>query len=213
MKPRVIGVAVICATLLLACFISTQSVLAQDQNAPAKKNIETNLDTYLYLIVATNQEVPDEKMPAALEPVVKQLRGTLPFKNYRVSATLINRVKNEGRLNLKWIGGPLVGTAPPSDQTPTFNEFRVNIVRLVTNAEGQQVVHMEGFAFGARVPIKTGAAVASNASTAPIIHYDSTGLNTDISMREGEAVVVGTLNVGPSGEAIILVMSAKRTMR
>ena len=213
MKPRVIGIAVVCATLLLACFISTQSVLAQDQDAPAKKNIETNLDTYLYLIVATNQEVPDEKMPAALEPVVRQLRGTLPFKNYRVSATLINRVKNEGRLNLKWIGGPLVGTAPPSDQTPTFNEFRVNIVRLVTNAEGQQMVHMEGFAFGARVPIKIGGAVASNTSTAPIVNYESTGLNTDISMREGEAVVVGTLNVGPSGEAIILVMSAKRTMR
>ena len=212
MKPRVIGVAVVCATLLLACFISTQSVLAQDQDAPAKKNIETNLDTYLYLIVATNQEVPDEKMPAALEPVVRQLRSTLPFKNYRVSATLINRVKNEGRLNLKWIGGPLVGTAPPSDQTPTFNEFRVNIVRWVTNAEGQQMVHMEGFAFGARIPIKIGGAVAST-STAPIVNYESTGLNTDISMREGEAVVVGTLNVGPSGEAIILVMSAKRTMR
>jgi hypothetical protein len=43
---------------------------------------------------------------------------------------------------------------------------------------------------------------------APIINYESTGLNTDISMREGEPVVVGTLNIGPSGDAIILVMSA-----
>jgi hypothetical protein len=30
-------------------------------------------------------------------------------------------------------------------------------------------------------------------------------------MREGEPVIVGTLNVGPSGDAIILVVSAKRT--
>jgi hypothetical protein len=32
-------------------------------------------------------------------------------------------------------------------------------------------------------------------------------------MREGEAVIVGTLNVGPSGDAIILVISARRTMK
>jgi hypothetical protein len=32
-------------------------------------------------------------------------------------------------------------------------------------------------------------------------------------MREGEPVVVGTLNVGPSGDAIILVVSAKRTTK
>ena len=54
--------------------------------------------------------------------------------------------------------------------------------------------------------------MASNGpTTAPIINYESTGLNTDISMREGEPVVVGTLNVGPSGDAIILVISAKQT--
>jgi hypothetical protein len=60
---------------------------------------ETNLDTQLYLIVGTNQDVDDAKLPASLDPVVKQLRATLPFKNYRLAATLINRVKNEGRLD------------------------------------------------------------------------------------------------------------------
>jgi hypothetical protein len=52
-----------------------------------------------------------------------------------------------------------------------------------------------------------------NAAAAPIINYESTGLNTDISMREGEPVIVGTLNVGPSGDAIILVMLARRTSK
>jgi hypothetical protein len=81
------------------------------------------------------------------------------------------------------------------------------------DAAGQHIVRMEGFGFGVRIPIITGSTVASNGPMAPIINYESTGLNTDISMREGEAVVVGTLNVGPSGDAIILVMSAKRTNR
>ena len=73
-------------------------------------------------------------------------------------------------------------------------------------------MRMDGFGFGTRIPIQTVTTLASNGPRmAPIINYESTGLNTDISMREGEPVIVGTLNVGPSGDAIILVMSAKRT--
>lgn len=210
------------ATLLLSIFmtgagVSSQQVFAQSASADSQaaaqteKEDETNLDTQLYLLVATNQDVDDAKLPAALDPVVKQLRASLPFKNYRLAATLINRVKNNGRLNLKWIGGPLGVSNAPSIN-PSFNEFKVVGVKLVTDAAGQSVVRMEGFSFGARIPIQTGTALASNApATAPIINYESTGLNTDISMREGEPVVVGTLHVGPSGDAIILVVSAKRS--
>ncbi len=191
---------------------SSTAATAEAQSEKIEKGEQddnVNLDTQLYLLVATNQEVPDAKLPTALDPLVKQLRSSLPFKNYRLAATLINRVKNNGRLNLKWIGGPLGVTAEPSIN-PSFNEFKVNTVRVGTDAAGQAMVRMEGFGFGARIPIQT-AAVASNAPSPAVFNYESTGLNTDISMREGEAVVVGTLHVGPSGDAIILVISAKRT--
>ena len=52
---------------------------------------------------------------------------------------------------------------------------------------------------------------SANGTVAPSVSYESTGVATDISMRESEPVIVGTLNVGPSGDAIILVVSAKRT--
>lgn len=208
-------------TLVLAVLVLTigsvgSQVMAQSESSGSSNQAnsqedETNLDTQLYLIVATNQELSNEKLPAALDPVLKQLRASLPFKNYRVSATLINRVKNNGRLNLKWIGGPLLGTAAATSQTPSFNDFRVNHVRLAKDASGKTVVRMEGFGFGARIPIQSGTAIAANGPAAPIINYENTGLNTDFSMHEGEPVIVGTLNVGPSGDAIILVMSAKRT--
>ena len=188
-------------------FAQTSAIASQSE----KQEDETNLDTQLYLLVATNQDVEDTKLPATLEPLIKQLRPSLPFKNYRLAATLINRVKNEGRLSLKWIGGPMVVSAAGPISTPSFNEFKINGVKLITDAGGRQVVRMEGFSFGARIPIQTGTALASNAPAAPIINYETTGLSTDISMREGEPVVVGTLHVGPSGDAIILVMSAKRS--
>lgn len=202
------------AILFLGVATCSRQVFAQSSipSAPGEKqDDETNLDTQLYLLVATNQDVDDARLPSALETVVKQLRASLPFKNYRLAATLLNRVKNDGRLSLKWIGGPLVPSGAVSATTPSFNEFRINTLKLVQNGTGQQLVRMEGFGFGVRIPVVTASTVASNGPMAPIINYESTGLNTDISMREGEPVIVGTLNIGPSGDAIILVMSAKRT--
>ena len=210
-------------SIILSCLVlvlvasSSQRVLAQDDNKPSQstkaqtKDDETNLDTQLYLVVGTNQDVGDAKMPAALEGIIKQLRTSLPFKNYRLATTLINRVRGDGRLNLRWAGAPLMASAAATARTPSFNEFNVNRIKIVDDAEGHKVIRMEGFNFGARIPIETYSAVASNGNPTPIINYENTGLTTDISMREGEPVIVGTLNVGPSGDAIILVMSARRT--
>ena len=201
------------SALLLAVCLMAAGLSAKAQT-PQEPVDETNLDTQLYLIVGTNQEVDDSKLPASLDTVIKQLRATLPFKNYRLAATLINRVKNDGRLDLSWIGGPLASqSAAASPATPSFSQFKVRQVKLVRNSENQQIVQMLGFNFGARVPISTPGAIAANGSIAPIINYEPTGVATDISMREGEPVVVGTLNVGPSGDAIILIVSAKRTSK
>lgn len=225
-KENAMTLSKMLATSLLAglFFIAApgQRVLAQsaDQSTQSEtREDETNLDTQLYLLIATNQEVDDGKLPLALEPVMKQLRASLPFKNYRLGATLINRVKNNGRLNLKWLGAPLVGSTAGASKgtftefTPSFSDFRINLVKLSRDSAGQPVVRMEGFGFGSRIPIQTGTTLAANGSGAPIINYESTGLNTDISMRENEPVIVGTLNVGPSGDAIILVMTARRSSK
>lgn len=194
--------------LVLCAAICLNAQVAQDPTDDA------NLETQLFLIVGTNQDVQDTKMPAALEPIVKQLRATLPFKNYRLAATLINRVKNEGRLDLSWIGGPLASpTGAASNVTPSFSQFKVRQVKLVRNMENQQVVQMLGFNFGARVPIQTPGAIAANGAVAPTVAYENTGVSTDISMREAEPVIVGTLNIGPSGDALILVVSAKKTTK
>jgi len=197
------------AMLLVLCAAVCLNVqAAQDPTDDA------NLDTQLYLIVGTNQDVEDSKLPAALDGVVKQLRSALPFKNYRLAATLINRVKNEGRLDLSWIGGPLtMPTAAASSVTPSFSQFKVRQVKLLRNAENQQVVQMLGFNFGARIPIQTPGAIAASGAVALSVAYENTGVSTDISMRESEPVIVGTLNIGPSGDAIILVVSAKRTQK
>ena len=211
MKVQKVLGAMVVALLVALCIVSSSSTIrAQSTNQQAdNKEDETNLETQLFLIVGTNEAVADNKLPNSLDQVIKQLRATLPFKNYRLAATLINRVKNEGRLNLSFIGGPLA-TKSTLDN-PSFSQFNVRQVRLSRNSAGESVVQMVGFNFGTRVPITVGQVAAAGAF--PTINYENTGLQTDISIREGEPVIVGTLNVGPSGDAIILVVSAKRTSR
>jgi len=209
------SLATILFTLLFfGAVAGDRQVFAQStttDNQAVKQEDETNFNIQLYLLIGTNQDVDDAKLPVALEGVVRQLRAALPFKNYRVAVTLINRVENHGRLNLKWIGGPLVAGGAVSATTPSFQEFKVNKVTVVRNLANQQIVRLEGFGFSVRIPIVTTPNAVSSGPLAPMISYENTGLNTDISLREGESVVVGTLNMGPSGDAIILAMSAKST--
>lgn len=195
--------------IFLTLFLVCGSVQAQS----TQPDDEANLETHLYLLVGTNQDVADSKLPSSLDSVMKQLRATLPFKNYRLAATLINRVKNEGRLNLGWIGTPLVTTISPAQPT-TRSSFQLRQIKLVRNSEGQSIVQMTGFVFNASIPLQVNlAAVAANKPEPPIFNYEGTSLSTDVSMREGEPAIVGTLNIGPSGDAVILVVSAKRTSK
>jgi hypothetical protein len=214
MKVQKVPGVMVMVLLVALCLISSSATVRAQSAAPqaVAAQDETNLDTQLYLIIATNQPVDDAKLPPSLDPVIKQLRAALPFKNYRLAATLINRVKNAGRLDLSWIGGPLAsasGTSSPA--TPSFSQFKVRTVQLVKSETGEPVVQMDGFNFGVRIPIQTGPLAATGGI--PTTNYESTGLATDISIREGEPAIVGTLNIGPSGDAIILVVSAKRTSR
>src|SRR5437764_3020714 len=173
--------------LLILCTALCFGVQAQTTSTPqanTNKDEEVNLDTQLYLIVGTNQDVAESRLPAALDSVVRELRAALPFKNYRLAATLINRVKNGGRLELSWIGGPLASpSAAATASTPSFSQFKVRLVQIVRPSDGPPFVQMQGFNFGARFPVQTIGAVAANGAIAPAFNYQNTGLSTDISMR------------------------------
>ena len=203
--------------LCLILFAATPAVWCQSQSAAAQtRDDDVNLDTQLYLILATNREVDEGKIPPVLDPIVKRLRESLSFKHYTIAGTFLNRVKNNGRLDVSWVGSPFM--FPPAGVTaitnnPTFNNFGA-IVRLATDGSGNDIVRMSELRFGAQVPIITGQVTTSNASlgNAPVtqVTYQNIGLRTDISMREGLPVIAGTLNVGPQGDAIVVAISARR---
>ena len=209
--------AIVCAVVFGALVAVAPSTFAQDSNQQARtsaqKEEDVNLDTQLYLILATNRDVEDARMPSTLEPVMKRLHDSLPFKHYALAGTFLNRVRNTGRLEVSWVGGPLLLPASAATNNPSFSQFTAG-VKLSTDESGREVVRMNEFRFGARVPIVTSRATASNAAigetSIPVINYENIGLRTDISMREDVPIIAGTLNIGASGDAIVVVIAAKR---
>ena len=209
--------AIVFALLCTVTLITAQAALGQGSSEPARptvqKDDDANLEIQLYLILASNREVEDGKLPAALDPVVKRLRDSLPFKHYNLTGTFLNRVKNNGKLEISWVGGPFPIPGSPAQSNPSFSQF-TSTVRLAAGERGQEIVRLTEFRFGTRVPIITGQVGLTNAATGaagfPVINYEPVGLRTDLTMPEGSIVIAGTLTVGPSGDAIVVVVSAKR---
>ena len=203
---------IFCALLILAMAgFSAQQAFAQALPETAGDD-QKNLDLELYLIAGTTQ--PREgKIPASLDPVIKQLRETLPFRNYSLETTLVNRVRNGGNLSLSWFIGAHPSTST-SNRPPIFDEFSIAQLKLLPDGNGGQKVQLLRFSFGSRIPIQTSTNIAaSGTNSAPVYNYDYVGLKTDISVREGQPAVVGTLlNASSSGEALILVVLAKRAL-
>lgn len=211
---RVIFFAVCCMLLTMTAPVAFSQDATQPGRAAAAREDETNLDTQLYLILVTNRDSEDGRMPLALDSVMKRLHESLTFKHYSLAGTFLNRVRNGGRLDVSWVGGPFLIPANSMTSNPSFSQFTA-LVKFSADQAGLEVVRMNDFRFGSRVPIVTAPANATTASTSgmvlPAVNYEPIGLRTDISMREGMPVIAGTLNMGPSGDAIVVVVAARRS--
>jgi hypothetical protein len=206
-----------CLSFCLVAALSVRTAFSQESNqssrAAVQKDEEVNLDIQLYLILASNREVEETRLPIVLDPIVKQLRDSLAFKHYNLAATFLNRVKNRGKLDVSWIGGPFAIHGSPATSNPSFSQF-TSFVILDNDSSGHQIVQLNEFRFGTKVPIIVGQSMTTvasiNGGALSTINYEPVGLRTDLSLREGSTVIAGTLNVGPSGDALVVVISAKR---
>lgn len=198
---------VVCAGALTAA----QAQTAQS-NPPAARPAVVNYDVQLYLLVGSNQTSARGDVPQSAEAAVKQLRAVLPYKDYRLALTFLNRVQEGGRLEYSGVGGlPLAGTQVGSG-SPTFLQFSLGEIRTAANAAGQPVVQVSHLRFGLKVPVQTATVSGgeSNKSSYPVIQYQDTGISTQLSVREDVPTVVGTLPADKPDETFVLLMTIRR---
>lgn len=154
-----------------------------------KKNIEAT-----FQIMAATKEPNNEKLPADLAPVVKQLRSAFVFQGFRLVETLQLRAR-EGT------GSEASSALRGLDENAPTGSFMVKFLNSSLNSnEKPTVVRLDNLKFGARVPVVTKGGG---------YNFIETGVNTDIDVREGQTAVVGRANLDGKEGAFFMVVNVK----
>lgn len=200
-------------SFIVVCILMPANVsVAQEgssEPATASRPAEIDLDVQLHLIVASNAATDGTTLSAQLAPIARQLQSLLPFANYRLGATFLCRVKNGRPVQLKGVGRILFVTPIlESSVNPTFYEVTAGSVTMKTDASGNAAVQLSPFRFGLRIPLLM--AHPGPADQSQNVVYEPVGITTDVTIREGEPVVVGTMDAGRPNETLVVVLLVKR---
>src|SRR5262245_43452377 len=152
---------------------------------------QPDVELRMHVLIASNVEGVANQYPADIGDVIKQLQATLNYKSYSNVATVIQRVKvgsrNIGLNGIAEIPAKILEIDRP--QSANYN-FRAQSLGLATDGSGGSIIQLADQEFALNGP---------NVGQAQI--------KTDLNLRAGEKVVVGTATLGNKG--LILVLSAK----
>lgn len=193
-KPNFIFKA---TSVFVLCFLSSAISFAQTDARTAQ--VEPSYEVVLQVVVGSNETAQKNNLPANLSAVTRNLRNNFSFSNYNLSETYIGRVANTGSIEYKTLSDNF-GQAQNS-QTPSFLDWTLGSLRSATNGKGQNVIQIQPFRFGARVPVVTGGGV---------VNYESIGLNMrQVSLAESSPTLIGTLPTPKTGETIFLILTVR----
>ncbi|MDT7541582.1 MAG: hypothetical protein QOE33_1486 [Acidobacteriota bacterium] len=153
-----------------------------------------DIEMRIHVLIASNTESGMSPLPAELRDVVAQLQSTLSFKNYYLLTSLVQRTRDSQGYHPSYLkgGGSAEVSAAGAEKLIYNYAFEANSLALIPNSAGGASIQLGNFNFIISPPPGNGA---------------SAQIHSDVSMRDGEKVVVGT--TGLRDKAFILVMTAK----
>lgn len=144
-----------------------------------------NIELHMYILVGS-KSAGSQQFPAELRDVVEQLKMTLSHKNYELITSIVQRLKEntpsssgEGVLELTQ---PL--TVNGSTSLPYL--YQVNDVSLETGSTGEPVIQIGNFFFTTN-------------------DRNVVKMQTPLSLKAGEKVVVGTATVYDKSFIVVIV--------
>ena len=153
-----------------------------------------DVELTFHLIMAVMQEGAGPTLPHELDPVIKQLRGLFPYKDYKLLETTLLRTRPGESAQ----SSGLLPMLPPDGPKGTY---RIQIQRVTaTSEEKDTVVQLNHLAVNFKIPV--------HSSGNNFTFYDA-GLSTDLDIHENQKVVVGKANVDGSQDALVMVVTAK----
>lgn len=179
--------------VIFAIFLSFHAQAFAQENKDVKL-AEPSYEVVLQVLVASNAS-DNNQLPPQMANVVKKLKTTFPFTNYRLTATYLNRVENGGTIESR---GIIQETS--ASTTPTFQNWSLYGVKRVNDGSGQNLIQLGTFQFGTKFPIQMGQAVT----------YDDTGLKINrLNLSENTPTIIGTMNASKTNELIVLVLTVR----
>jgi hypothetical protein len=147
-----------------------------------------NIELHMHVLIASNAGGGSSDMPAELRDVLTQLRGTLNYRNYELTASIVQRITTTDRM-LQGSGTAEIPAAS-AGLTSIFMpyEYYLNNVSVQENAVGAPSVRISDFAFTATTD------------------KDRPRVQTALNLRDGEKVVVGTASI--RNRALVIVLTA-----
>ncbi len=149
-----------------------------------------NVELTVYL-VSGNSHDPTDDLPKDLTATAKQLHGVFAYKSYRVLQSFVMRDRENGR------GSSTSGTLPSSSAAYNFHYQSMTV-----SSGTPRIVHIDNAQFSVSTP--TGIRDDKGHGIT-----DTSSINTDLDVGEGQKVVVGKSNVHGSDDALILVVTAQ----
>jgi Bacterial type II/III secretion system short domain len=150
------------------------------------------IELHMHVLIASNTEVGAGAVPAELKDVITQLQNTLSYKNYYLLTSIIQRTKERPGYSPDFMLGEGMAsmTVPGASDPRVFHyTFQSNSLTLGQNTAGATTVELGRFNFALEGD------------------FGRAGIRSDVGVREGEKVVVGT--AGLRDRALILVLTAK----
>jgi hypothetical protein len=165
------------------------------QAAPSLTRPQLGVEIVAHILLAAPKGSSGNALPADLDPVAKQLRSVFGYTDIRLLDSALIRGREARRSDLIGsLSGLMEDQKHPAD-------YRITIHKISVEPSGKaNSVALEGFDFSARVPYEVRAG-----------QFENTNINfsTDLSIPEGQKVVVGKAHVGTTDGALILVLSAR----
>jgi len=146
-----------------------------------------DIDLVVYMIVASEQAAAADTLPNELQPVASELKRVFPYKSFRLLDSIVLRTQPANRAQAN---GLVV--LPNSGGGERQYEFSV-YPNSVTEDPSGHLIRLDQLQLRLHMP---GDHVAS--------------IQTEITVREGQRVVVGKSNMG-ADQALVMVLTAKVT--
>ena len=140
----------------------------------------------VYLVVASQQPDGTSTVPTELQAVTNELKNVLSFRSFRVLDTILLRTQL-GKM------ASVMGIIGGNEAAKTTYNFSAQPVSMTEDAKGR-LIRFARLGLTLQVPGPLNASIS-----------------TEITVREGQKVVVGKSNMGGTDQALIMVMTAKVT--